>query len=113
MIFDPVNPKRINEIRKKLEQDSKATLNPSFYEKYLNGFPIRRLAVIELTKLNGTPFMLNAELIETMEATPDTVITLVTGRKYIVKEPIEEVRDKFIRIKQTFIHRTAPNETIE
>lgn len=47
--------------------------------------------MISLTRLNGTQFWLNAELIETMEATPDVVITLTTGRKYVVKEAAEEV----------------------
>jgi len=47
--------------------------------------------VISLTRLNGITFWLNAELIETVESTPDVVVTLTNGRKYVVRETIEEV----------------------
>lgn len=55
--------------------------------------------MIVLTRINDKEFMLNAEIIQTVEATPDTVITLTTGVKYIVKESCEEVRDKVIAYK--------------
>ena len=42
--------------------------------------------MIEVTRLNGTTVLINAELIELVEETPDTVISLTTGRKLIVKE---------------------------
>jgi len=42
--------------------------------------------VIELTRLNGSKLTINAALIETIEATPDTVITLLTGKKIVIKE---------------------------
>ncbi|HEX3014869.1 MAG TPA: flagellar FlbD family protein [Desulfobacteria bacterium] len=42
--------------------------------------------MIEVTRLNGTKFVLNSDLIETMEETPDTVITLMSGNKYVVAE---------------------------
>ena len=47
--------------------------------------------MIELTRFNDTQFTLNADIIETIEETPDTVITLTTGRKVIVKESRQEV----------------------
>ena len=47
--------------------------------------------MIELTRFNDTQFTLNADIIETVEETPDTVITLTTGRKVIVKERRQEV----------------------
>lgn len=47
--------------------------------------------MIQVTRLNGKPFVLNAVLIETVEETPDTIITLTNGRKYIVREPMTEV----------------------
>lgn len=47
--------------------------------------------MIELTRFNDTKFTLNADIIETVEETPDTVITLTTGRKVIVKESRQEV----------------------
>lgn len=49
--------------------------------------------MIELTRMNGTTFTVNADLIEMMEETPDTVITLTTGKKLIVKESRQEVRN--------------------
>lgn len=50
--------------------------------------------MIELTKLNGKKFSLNALYIESVESFPDTTITLTTGRKFIVKESESEVRIK-------------------
>ena len=47
--------------------------------------------MITLTRFNGSNFVLNMDLIETIEATPDTVNTLVTGRKYVVKESVDEI----------------------
>jgi len=47
--------------------------------------------MIHLHKLNGDEFVLNAGLIEVIDTTPDTVITLSNGKKYIVKESAEEV----------------------
>ena len=59
--------------------------------------------MIELTKLNGAPFIVNAELIETIEATPDTVITLINGRKMMVKETVDEVVTKAVSYKKQLI----------
>ena len=47
--------------------------------------------MIELTKLNDVKFTLNADVIEVVEETPDTVVTLTTGHKIIVKESRQEV----------------------
>ncbi|MEG0471265.1 MAG: flagellar FlbD family protein [Solibacillus sp.] len=50
--------------------------------------------MIEVTRLNGKVFTLNALYIETVEAFPDTTITLTTGSKFIVLENVEQVRQK-------------------
>jgi flagellar protein FlbD len=47
--------------------------------------------MITLTRLSGTTFALNCDLIERVDATPDTVVTLVDGKKYVVLESLEEV----------------------
>jgi len=47
--------------------------------------------VIRVTRLNGDQFALNADLIERLEAHPDTVAFLVDGTKYVVKESVDEV----------------------
>lgn len=52
--------------------------------------------MINLTKLNGKSFSLNALYIESVEEFPDTIITLTTGRKYVVLEKIEEVNSQII-----------------
>lgn len=48
--------------------------------------------MIEVTRLNDTKLLVNAELIELVEETPDTVITLTTGRKLIVKESRQDIK---------------------
>lgn len=47
--------------------------------------------MIRVTRLNGKEFFLNAELIQFLEETPDTVITLVNHEKIVVKEKMDEV----------------------
>lgn len=57
--------------------------------------------MIELTKFNDTKFTVNADIIEFVEETPDTVITLTTGKKIIVKESRQEVTNLVISYKRT------------
>jgi flagellar protein FlbD len=47
--------------------------------------------MIAVTRLNGKKFVLNAELIRTVESNPDTTISLVNGDKFIVAESMEQV----------------------
>lgn len=47
--------------------------------------------MIRVKRLNGVEFYLNSELIEQVEATPDTVITLTTGNNIVVQESVDEV----------------------
>lgn len=49
--------------------------------------------LLELTKLNDDKVLINTDLIEVVETTPDTVVTLNTGRKLIVKESRQEIRN--------------------
>ncbi|MDD4569154.1 MAG: flagellar FlbD family protein [Tepidanaerobacteraceae bacterium] len=56
--------------------------------------------MIELTRMNGKMFVLNAELIETVESTPDTVVTLTTNRKLVVLDTKEEIINKVIQYKK-------------
>ena len=56
--------------------------------------------MITLTRFNGSNFVLNMDLIETIEATPDTVITLVTGRKYVVKESVDEIIGRILDFRR-------------
>ncbi|MBD5096284.1 MAG: flagellar FlbD family protein [Lachnospiraceae bacterium] len=56
--------------------------------------------MIEVTRLNGTKVTINAEHIETVDETPDTVITLVSGKKFIVTEKTEDVTNLVIEYKK-------------
>lgn len=56
--------------------------------------------MIELTKINNMKFILNAEIIESVEETPDTVVSLTTGKKIIVKESRQEVVNLVISYKR-------------
>ena len=52
--------------------------------------------MIELTRLNGAPMVLNSDLIKTAEASPDTMLTLITGEKLIVREDTAEVVERVL-----------------
>lgn len=49
--------------------------------------------MIEVTKINGQKLLLNPDLMESVEETPDTVVCLTTGRKIIIKESRQEVKN--------------------
>lgn len=53
--------------------------------------------MIKVSRLNGEEYVLNSSLIETVEANPDTVISLTTGHKLVVRESVDEIIDKVIR----------------
>ncbi|MEG2037669.1 MAG: flagellar FlbD family protein [Ruthenibacterium sp.] len=57
--------------------------------------------MIVLTKLNGTTFALNSDLIETIEETPDTTIRLTTKNYHIVLESMDEIIEKVIRFRKS------------
>ena len=52
--------------------------------------------MIQLTRINHLPLVLNADLIEHIETTPDTVISLTNGQKFVVLEAADEVVKKVI-----------------
>jgi flagellar protein FlbD len=56
--------------------------------------------MIFLTRTNGTKFYVNPEMIQTVEATPDTVVTLVTNKKFIVKDTPQEIAERFIEYRR-------------
>lgn len=59
--------------------------------------------MIIVTKINDSEIVINPELIEIMQETPDTTITLTTGRKLIVKEPVDEIIDKIKIYKKSLL----------
>lgn len=56
--------------------------------------------MISITRFNGTKFYLNADLIQTVEGTPDTVITLTNNVKIVVKEQPDQVVEKIINYQR-------------
>ncbi len=64
--------------------------------------------MIELSRLNGHPIVVNAELIKFVEQNPDTVITLVTGDKLVVREAASEVMHRVLAYRHKLLHPEAP-----
>lgn len=64
-------------------------------------------SVITLTRLGGSIFALNSDLIERVDSTPDTVITLVDGTKYVVTEPLSAVVDAIREYRGAVIAESA------
>lgn len=56
--------------------------------------------MIKVTRLNNKEVYVNPDLIETLESTPDTVITLTTGHKIIALESIDELIDRIVQYKR-------------
>jgi flagellar protein FlbD len=63
--------------------------------------------MIELTRLNGTPMVLNSDLIKTAEASPDTMLTLIHGEKLIVRESIAEVMERVLAYRARLLAEVA------
>ena len=56
--------------------------------------------MIKLSLINGTDIMLNSDLIELIEETPDTIISLSNGKKVIVRNSVQEVIDKIMEFRR-------------
>jgi len=59
--------------------------------------------MIRLTRLNHVPLVLNSDLIEHIENTPDTVISLTNGQKIVVLEPMEEVVERVVAFRRSIL----------
>ncbi len=64
--------------------------------------------MINVTKLNGSKLMINADLVELIESTPDTLLSLTTGRKVMVKEDLESVVQMIIDYRRTSRSHPVP-----
>ena len=60
--------------------------------------------MIDVTRMNGTTLTINNDLIETVEEMPDTVITLTTGKKIIVKESRQEIQNLVILYRRKILN---------
>jgi flagellar protein FlbD len=63
--------------------------------------------MIQLTRLNGSPIVLNSDLIKTAEASPDTMLTLINGEKIIVREPCDEVTERVLAYRARLLVSVA------
>jgi flagellar protein FlbD len=64
--------------------------------------------MIRLTRINRVPLVLNSDLIEHVEVTPDTVISMVSGLKFVVRESADEVIGKVKDFKRSIASRQEP-----
>ena len=68
------------------------------------------IPMIKLEKLNGAVVVVNAELIESVEAAPDTVLNLATGNRFIVRNSVEDVIARVVEYKkQVYSERKCVN----
>ncbi len=63
--------------------------------------------MIELTRLNGKPLVLNSDLIKSAESSPDTMLTLINGEKLIVREGTAEVVERILAYRARLLANVA------
>lgn len=63
--------------------------------------------MIQLTRLNGIPIVLNSDLIKTAESSPDTMITLINGEKIIVRETCEDISERVLEYRARLLALVA------
>jgi len=68
--------------------------------------------MIRLTRINHVPMVLNSDLIEHVEITPDTVIAMTSGQKFMVLESADEVIERVIDFRRTIANLPAKVSTI-
>lgn len=56
--------------------------------------------MIKVTRLNDSPLVVNSDLIEFIESTPDTMMSLTTGKKILIRESIDEIISRVAEFKR-------------
>lgn len=69
--------------------------------------------MIKVSRLNGKEFYINCDLIEFIEETPDTVITMTTGKKIVAAGTAEELLSKIIQYKQKIFQNYLKHNDLE
>ncbi|GHS90172.1 flagellar protein FlbD [Synergistales bacterium] len=64
--------------------------------------------MIEVHRINGELFLLNSDMIETVDITPDTVIRLVNGHRYIVKESGADIVEATVKFRKNAGYSCVP-----
>jgi flagellar protein FlbD len=67
--------------------------------------------MIQLTRLNNQPLMVNSDLIKFVERSPDTVLTLISGEKIVVLEAPQQVLDRVVEFRRTILAGPTPTST--
>ncbi len=62
--------------------------------------------MIQLTRLNNHPLVVNSDLIKFVEQAPDTVITLLNGEKIVVRESAQDVLDRVVQFRRSVLQGT-------
>ena len=68
--------------------------------------------MIRLTRINQKPLVINCDLIEHIEVTPDTVVSMTTGQKFVVLESAEEIIARVVEFRRMLQGRQVPEETV-
>lgn len=63
--------------------------------------------MIKVTRLNDAVLMINVEMIQSLQATPDTVITFTNHDRLMVKEPVEEISQRIVEYQRTVYSKSA------
>jgi flagellar protein FlbD len=67
--------------------------------------------MIKVTRLNDSVLMINVEMIQSLQATPDTVITFTNHDRLMVKEPVEEISQRIVEYQR--LVNPAPGNTAD
>jgi len=59
--------------------------------------------MIHLTRINHVPLVVNSDLIEHIESTPDTIISLTNGQKLVVSETVDEVVERVVEFRRAIL----------
>lgn len=65
--------------------------------------------MIRLTRLNNQPLAVNSDLIKFVEQAPDTMLTLVTGEKLVVRETAQQVLDRIVEFRRSIAVELVPD----
>jgi flagellar protein FlbD len=68
----------------------------------------RAAPMIQLTRLNNSPLIVNSDLIKFVEQSPDTVLTLINGEKILVRETAEKVLERIVQFRRTVLEGIYP-----
>ena len=63
--------------------------------------------MVKVTKINGAQLVINAELVELIEFTPDTIVTLTTGKKIILKDGVDDLIRRIVEYRRRVLERVT------